>query len=74
MKAFLPLLTALGCTPWMGHTEVARLDAPIEATVAQSHWRYLWFSGSKVLFLPYLGTRFVEVRELGRRGWVSDVR
>lgn len=55
MQAFLPLLTVLGCTPWMGDTEVAHLDASIEAEVVQSHYRYLGFSGTKVLFLPYLG-------------------
>jgi len=50
------LLTILaGCTPWYGEATVARLDEPVPVELVQSQRRFLGISGSKVLFLPYIG-------------------
>jgi hypothetical protein len=50
-----PMVLWMGCTGWYGRTTVAELDAPAAVQVTQDWKRYLWFSGTKVIFLPYIG-------------------
>ena len=45
----------LACTPWYDETEITTIDTPTEAKIVQSYQRYFWFTGTKVIFLPYLG-------------------
>ena len=45
----------LACTPWYNEIELAKIETPTTAKLVQSQQRFFWFSGSKVLFLPYIG-------------------
>ena len=45
----------LACTPWYNQTELAHIQTPTAAKLVQSQRRFFWFTGTKVVFLPYIG-------------------